>query len=84
MDSPILKVKAKDNADSLDNLLSVFGRSDRMLILEYLWSTFRDIEFVLVNSLEESNSSLALYRTFVARIEEYMPNEYTTIGLDNP
>jgi hypothetical protein len=72
METPYTRAIAKDNSDALDNLLSTFEGRDRAEILDYVTSTFKDIERVLERATQDGIEPLVAYRVFVNKVSAHL------------
>ena len=71
MATPLIRAKAKDTVDALDNVTSYFEPEAREEILDNILTTLNDIERVLTHAVENGLDPLDAYRSFVAKFREY-------------
>jgi hypothetical protein len=75
MVTPLIRAKAKDITDELDNLTAYFEPTVRREVRDYVLYVLAEIEKVLADAGQNGTDQVVALRAFVTRVSEYLPEE---------
>jgi hypothetical protein len=71
VETPLIRAKAKDAVDALDNLTAYFEPNAKVETIALVRDIFTDIGKVMAHATENGEDPTAAYETFVAKFDEY-------------